>query len=296
MLYTVKHGDTLYRISKRFGSSIQSILNSNVICDPDVIYVGDILIIPRQELNQPRAGGRPYYIVRPGDTLYRISQEFNTPVNVLISINQLPNDELILYGSEILIVPDQIPDPSSLMALWEHWGDTPLNKITDRTVYDQFYMGTFQWAALGRLAIPYLLNLLNSQNRMIRFYTVTALGRIGIDHEVKLALEKMLSDKDQSVALEADIALTRIKLVEQYGKRIHVLETSQNLIGDLNTNSPVKVLPVRTAVTILRWHVPSPRGEYGPTGEIQIYDYIQVIDTGEKGFLPRSGYQQISLL
>lgn len=45
-LYTVKYGDTLNKLSRRFNVSLADILKSNNISDKDVIEVGDMLVIP----------------------------------------------------------------------------------------------------------------------------------------------------------------------------------------------------------------------------------------------------------
>lgn len=43
--YTVKPGDTLYSIAKRFGTSVEKIVAENNISNPNLIYPGDILSI-----------------------------------------------------------------------------------------------------------------------------------------------------------------------------------------------------------------------------------------------------------
>jgi hypothetical protein len=46
-LYTVKAGDTLYLIGRRFGVTIQQILTANPqIKNPNIIYVGQVICIP----------------------------------------------------------------------------------------------------------------------------------------------------------------------------------------------------------------------------------------------------------
>ena len=47
MLYIVKKGDTLWKIAKEFGSTVDDIARTNGIEDPDVIQVGQKLYIPK---------------------------------------------------------------------------------------------------------------------------------------------------------------------------------------------------------------------------------------------------------
>lgn len=45
MIYTVKEGDTLWAISRRFGCTVGQLQSWNNISDPNRIYVGQTLTI-----------------------------------------------------------------------------------------------------------------------------------------------------------------------------------------------------------------------------------------------------------
>ena len=40
--YVVQPGDTLWRISRQFGTSVEAIVNANNIPNPNLIYVGQV--------------------------------------------------------------------------------------------------------------------------------------------------------------------------------------------------------------------------------------------------------------
>jgi peptidoglycan-N-acetylglucosamine deacetylase len=44
--YTVRPGDNLYRISLRFGVPLQRLIDVNRIVNPNLIFVGQVLVIP----------------------------------------------------------------------------------------------------------------------------------------------------------------------------------------------------------------------------------------------------------
>ncbi|KJS50884.1 MAG: hypothetical protein VR66_00325 [Peptococcaceae bacterium BRH_c23] len=45
-VYVVKTGDTIYKIAKRYGTTMQAIILANNLRNPDLIYPGQILFIP----------------------------------------------------------------------------------------------------------------------------------------------------------------------------------------------------------------------------------------------------------
>ncbi|HRE49275.1 MAG TPA: LysM domain-containing protein, partial [Aggregatilineales bacterium] len=44
--YTVQPGDNLFRISLRFNRTMDAIMRANGIFNPNLIYVGQVLVIP----------------------------------------------------------------------------------------------------------------------------------------------------------------------------------------------------------------------------------------------------------
>ena len=47
--YTVQTGDTLFLIAQRYGTTIERIVQANNIENPDMIRVGQVLVIPVDE-------------------------------------------------------------------------------------------------------------------------------------------------------------------------------------------------------------------------------------------------------
>ena len=84
--YTVKPGDTLYSIARKFGTSVLEIKKINNLTS-DFLSVNDQLKIPKNESIET-------YTVKQGDTLYSIARENNTTVNTLIRINNLTSTVL----------------------------------------------------------------------------------------------------------------------------------------------------------------------------------------------------------
>lgn len=99
--YTIKPGDTLYQIAKRYGITLAQLLAANPqIASPYIIYVGQVINIP---VTQPAPN---VYIVRPGDTMSAIAARFGVPLDILLAANpQVTNPSLIYPGLQLLIPP-----------------------------------------------------------------------------------------------------------------------------------------------------------------------------------------------
>lgn len=97
--YTIKRGDTLWRISRRYGISVQNIVEWNNIQNPNLIYPGQRLILYGNYSSSDR--GNVYYTVQRGDTLWRIARRYRTCPRRIARINGITNPNLI-YPGQIL--------------------------------------------------------------------------------------------------------------------------------------------------------------------------------------------------
>lgn len=103
-LYTVKSGDTMFLIAKRFNVSLQALVNANPqINDPNIINPGQIICIPSPGAGVPCRGGQSYRVVK-GDTMYEIAKRFGISLENLIRANpQIKDPSEIFPGQEICI-------------------------------------------------------------------------------------------------------------------------------------------------------------------------------------------------
>lgn len=99
LFYTVRPGDTLYRIARRWELPLESLIAANNLTSPNSIFVGQQLSVPP---------GVDVIRVRTGDTVYQISQNFGVPVSVIIQSNQLQPPYVIQAG-QLLKVPPGVP-------------------------------------------------------------------------------------------------------------------------------------------------------------------------------------------
>ncbi len=86
--YTVKSGDSLWSISRKFGITVDELKNANNLSS-NLLSVGQNLIIPSKEEKADNE-----YVVKKGDTLYSIAKKYSTSVDNLKSINNIITDSL----------------------------------------------------------------------------------------------------------------------------------------------------------------------------------------------------------
>ena len=116
MTYTVQAGDTLWAIARKYNCSITEIVaaNSDRIKNPNRIHAGWQLKIPQS--GAPITGGTPdavlpenkksgIYIVRQGDTLWKIARKYGCSVAEIVSLNRelIRNPALIYSGWELKV-------------------------------------------------------------------------------------------------------------------------------------------------------------------------------------------------
>ena len=93
-VYTVVKGDSLWAICKRTygdGSLAYKLATANGIKNPNLIYPGQVLIIPEGDCVDA-------YIVQRGDTLSGIAERYGTTVARLASLNNIRNTDRIYVG------------------------------------------------------------------------------------------------------------------------------------------------------------------------------------------------------
>ena len=109
--YTVKAGDTLYGISRKFGMSLSQLISANGISTSSVIQPGQTLrvvggesastVVKTNTASIRTSGGN--YIVQSGDTLYSIARRSGMNLNTLLSINGLSQSSVIFPGQSLTV-------------------------------------------------------------------------------------------------------------------------------------------------------------------------------------------------
>jgi LysM repeat protein len=119
--YTIQSDDTLWDLAEEYSTSVEDIVAVNADLDPDSLYVGQVIYLPydsqldvsqrppfrrrRRPFRRRPFTCRRYYVVRPGDTLYRISFRFNVPVRSIVAANPYINFGYPLQIGQNICIP-----------------------------------------------------------------------------------------------------------------------------------------------------------------------------------------------
>jgi len=108
-VYTIRSGDTLFNLARRFNTTVQAIINANPGINPDNLQIGQQICIPVAPENGECPGGF-LYTIRAGDTFFTIARRFGISVDALVDANPNVNPDRLQIGQRIC-VPAPAPGP-----------------------------------------------------------------------------------------------------------------------------------------------------------------------------------------
>ncbi|OQX50863.1 hypothetical protein B5M47_02890 [candidate division CPR3 bacterium 4484_211] len=99
--YTVRPGDTLYEIGRRFNVTVESLAYINNIGNQNYLSPGDSIKIP------PVSG--IIHRVRPGETVSSVARKWGVSPQVVVDANWLDEPYLLSVGQELVVPQSSIP-------------------------------------------------------------------------------------------------------------------------------------------------------------------------------------------
>lgn len=117
LIYQVQSGDTLLGIAQRYNVSVEDIVAANSLPSPDILDIGQQLIIPvdgvvsdetsaasaAEESPSGLESADQVHIVQSGDNLFRIGLLYGCAYEELAAYNNLTNPDSLEIGQEIRI-------------------------------------------------------------------------------------------------------------------------------------------------------------------------------------------------
>ncbi|MDK6688779.1 MULTISPECIES: LysM peptidoglycan-binding domain-containing protein [Aerococcus] len=129
--YTVQSGDSLWRISRKHGVSIQDLMTWNKLGANYMLHPGDKLVVQapdkaevpttKPSTEKPSEAAKPAesttpsasYTVQSGDSLWRISNKYGVSIQDLMTWNKLGANYMLHPGDKLVVkAPDKTEGPS----------------------------------------------------------------------------------------------------------------------------------------------------------------------------------------
>ena len=108
---TVEKGDSLSKIAKRYGTTVDALVRINELCDANQIFVGQVILL--EDLNVDEAAEQTATLtvivtVEVGDSLTKIAKRHDTNVEAIMELNDIDDPNLLFVGQE-LIIDGEVP-------------------------------------------------------------------------------------------------------------------------------------------------------------------------------------------
>ena len=108
---TVEKGDSLSKIAKRYGTTVDALVRINELCDANQIFVGQVILL--EDLNVDEAAEQTatstvIVTVEVGDSLTKIAKRHDTSVEAIMELNDIDDPNLLFVGQE-LIIDGEVP-------------------------------------------------------------------------------------------------------------------------------------------------------------------------------------------
>jgi LysM repeat protein len=147
-VHVVQRGETLSSIATRYGTTVNAIVRTNGLSNPNYVYAGQRLTIPAGgsgATGAVAAGGT--YTIRSGDTLSSIAARHGTTVTAVVRANGLTNANHI-YPGQRLIIPGGVGSSAGSSAGSSSSGGGQLYTVQrgDTLASIAYRYGTTAWA------------------------------------------------------------------------------------------------------------------------------------------------------
>lgn len=158
--HTVRPGQTLSQIAAMYGVTVQSLVAANNLYNPNLIFVGQCLVIPSYAPPPPPPappkGCTVTHVVRPGEYLKQIAAHYGVSWQAIAAANGLSNPNLIFPGQRLVIPvkcqppkpkPSPTPPPGKGPWLNQYWNNRYLSGSPTYTTYSNTIY--YNWGTAG---------------------------------------------------------------------------------------------------------------------------------------------------
>lgn len=176
-IHVVKSGDTLWALAHEYNVTTQLIIQANGLSDPDVLVIGQALVIPTS-VN--------YHTVEEGESIWQIAKLYDVSPESLAQANQLANANLVHIGQKLML-PSKSRPSKEINAYLINIGNSGQRTI-DQVGDDLTYLSPFSYEVNSDGSLKSLndLQVLNiaRQKKVAPLLCITNIGDKGFSSQI----------------------------------------------------------------------------------------------------------------
>ncbi|XOQ49555.1 MAG: Spore germination protein YaaH [Eubacteriales bacterium] len=135
VIHTVRQGDTIYSLSRKYGTTVQKIIADNGLENINHLVIGQAIVIDVDSVR---------HTVLPGESLYSIARMYNTTVFRILGANEGITDPSSISVGQILIIPFATEKSGTIEV--NGYARTDIeNTILERTLPHLTYLSIFSY-------------------------------------------------------------------------------------------------------------------------------------------------------
>jgi LysM repeat protein len=120
--HQVGRGETLSRVAKRYGVSVDALVSANGLVDPNVVYPGTWLRIPATGTGAARSADAPAtHTVVAGQNLISIAGTYGVSVDALARANGITNPNVVVVGRRLTVPTTGRSAPAAEPVTSKNW-------------------------------------------------------------------------------------------------------------------------------------------------------------------------------
>lgn len=136
-IHVVQPGETIFQIAQTYSVSVEQLIESNEIQNPNRLVVGQTIVIPIWG---------SYHWVQPGETIFSISRRYNVPVERLLEINQISSPEEVPVGLRLYIPQKERPIVDTAAYIDPNITGDRSVQVIDQVAEHLTFLNVFQYA------------------------------------------------------------------------------------------------------------------------------------------------------
>lgn len=237
--YTVRDGDTVTQIAKRYGTTVAAVRSANNLGQDAFIRAGQTLTIPTGTSSAAstatattRSGS---HTVAAGDTVWSIAQKHGTTVQAIVSANSLGADALIREG-QTLTVPGATTTATTSTATSSGTTSSSSSNLVGGTFLGRSYPATVVASANANKAT--LLSIGVPSKAEMQAKVASIASQMGVDPSLAQAIAFQESGFDHSSVSPAN-AIGVMQVIPSsgewasrlVGRNLNLLDPDDNVVA-----------------------------------------------------------------